>query len=397
MQLPTRRSVALLASTLLSGALVAVAGPAPGASMTAEATQPRDRAGSLLRVQSLDRDLWLPASSKAMKLTYTTKNTFGEKAPSTGAVFFPRGRAPQGGWPVISWAHGTSGIGDSCAPSVIGPALPERDRPYLARWLREGYAIVASDYAGLGSRGLHAYLDGRTTAHNIVDMVKAARNYARQLPSRFKLAKKWVTIGQSQGAGASIYTARYATKFGGEKLDYRGAVGTGTPAYIEEYLNIGGPKSPPVSLPPGLTAYVTYILASLRYAHPELGIDGILTEYGRKYVAMAERLCTFEFEERLEGVVIGDYFTAPLVTLPAFRETLQQYMGMPESGFDRPFFMGHGAADTDVPYAMTARYAAVLESNGEPVTFKTYPSDHSGTLTMSQADTLPYVAALFDR
>jgi dienelactone hydrolase len=393
MKHPARRPVALVVSAFASCTLVVAPGPAQSPSVAAQAKA--DRPGSVLRVQPLARDLWLPGTSKAVKLTYTTKDAFGRSAPSTGAVFFPRGRAPEGGWPVISWAHGTSGLGDKCAPSVMGPALPERDRPYLGRWLREGYAVVASDYAGLGTRGLHAYLDGRATAHNVVDMVKAARNYARRLPARRHLAKKWVTIGQSQGAGAAIYTARYATKFGGKGLDYRGAVGTGTPAYIEDYLNLIAPKAPPVSLPPGLTAYLTYIFASLRHAHPELGIDGILTDYGRRYVAMAQRLCTFEFEEQLEGVVVGDYFTAPVVTLPGFRETVKEYMGMPERGFDKPFFMGHGAVDTDVPYAMTARYAAVLAANGEPVTFRTYPSDHSGTLTMSQSDTVPFIAARF--
>ena len=75
-------------------------------------------------------------------------------ALSTGTLFLPKGRAPRGGWPVISWAHGTSGLGDRCAPSVVGPALPQRDRPYLANWMRQGYAIVASDYAGLGTPGL---------------------------------------------------------------------------------------------------------------------------------------------------------------------------------------------------------------------------------------------------
>ena len=40
-----------------------------------------------------------------------------------------QGRAPRGGWPVLSWAHGTSGLGDRCAPSVVGPALPDATAP----------------------------------------------------------------------------------------------------------------------------------------------------------------------------------------------------------------------------------------------------------------------------
>jgi hypothetical protein len=261
--------------------------------------------------------------------------------------------------------------------------------------MREGYAVVASDYAGLGTPGLMAYLHGRSTAHNVVDMVKAARRFAREhLAPRRRLARRWAAVGQSQGGGAAIYTARHATAFGGTELDYRGAVGTGTPANIETLISLAGPKMPPVALTPGLTAYVAYIFTSLRDVHPELGIDDILTGTGRKYLDLAETACTFAFEAQLDGVSIGDFFTRPVITLPRFSATVRAYMGMPADGFDKPFFMGHGLLDADVPYAATAPYVATLLANGEPVTFKSYAADHSGTLIESQKDTLPFVRAL---
>lgn len=372
--------VTALASSMASGLLTAPASAAPTITQNI---------GDVVSSRALPQEFWIPGSSSAEVLTYVTTDTFGEKARSTGTVFLPQGTAPEGGWPVISWAHGTSGLGDSCAPSVAGPALAERDLPYLGNWLAQGYAVVASDYAGLGTEGLQAYLDGRTTAHNVVDMVKAGRNYSDQL------SRKWVTVGQSQGGGAAIYTARYATEFGGSDLDYRGAVGTGTPAYIEKLVSIGGPGMPPVALPAGLTAYVAYIAATLRYSHPELGLDDILTPAGKKYVDLAETACVADLEEQLEGVKVGDFFTAPLTSLPNFTAVLDDYMAMPEAGFDKPFFMGHGLRDTDVPFPTTAAYVARLTANGQPVTFRPYDADHSGTLVQSQADTIPFVAGLF--
>ena len=364
--------------------------------MAAPAGAPR---GTVLDAKPLRRELWIPETTrKAFVLTYVTSNTFGQKATSTGTVFLPKGTPPRGGWPVISWAHGTSGLGDGCAPSRVGPSLPQRDWAYLSEWMKQGYAIVASDYAGLGTPGLHAYLDGRTTAHNVVDVVKAGRNLTRaHLPRSQQLSRKWVTIGQSQGGGASIYTARYATQYGGRQLDYRGAVGTGTPAYVEKLLLPLGPGVPAAPLSPGATAYLAYIFASLRYARPELGLDEILTDQGRHYLGLARTECIMEFEEKLDGVVIGDWFTKPLATLPGFEATTRAYMGMPESGFDRPFFMGHGIKDTDVPIAGTSAYVARLEANAEPVTFKTYPTDHSGTMAASQPDSIPFVRRLFQR
>jgi hypothetical protein len=387
-------------AALSTVALAAIAAALPGTALAdagGAAAAKAKRPGTVVSHAPLRRGLWIPGTtSRAFKLTYATTDARGRRARSSGMLFLPKGRPPRGGWPVISWAHGTSGLGDRCAPSVIGPALPGRDRPYLANWMREGYAIVASDYAGLGTRGLPAYLHGRSEAHNIVDIVKAGRAFVgSNLPRAARLARRWVVVGQSQGAGAAIYTARYATRFGGRGLDYRGAVGTGTPAYIEGIVDALGPRFPTLS--PGTTAYLAYITASLRSVHPELGIDRLLTASGRKYLRLAETRCVSAFEADLEDVQVGGLFTGPLSGLPGFSRTVERYMAMPEKGFDRPFFMGHGLKDVDVPYAITEPYVQKLKANHEPLTFRAYDADHSGALLASQKDTHPFVRRLFAR
>ena len=40
----------------------------------------------------------------------------------------------------------------------------------------EGYAVVASDYVGLGTPGLMSYLNSVTTAHGVIDSVIAAHD-----------------------------------------------------------------------------------------------------------------------------------------------------------------------------------------------------------------------------
>src|SRR5699024_10802953 len=101
--------------------------------------------------------------------------------------------------------------------------------------------------------------------------------------------------------GAAITTARYATEYGGEGLDYRGAVGTGVPAYIENIVAIAGPNMPPIALPKGMTAYGVYILAGLNNAHPELDIPSVLTDRGRRLLQDANSQCLGEFEQTAEG------------------------------------------------------------------------------------------------
>ena len=121
-------------------------------------------------------------------------------------------------------------MNDDCTPSAFPRS--ERDQVYLGHWLDQGYAVVAADYVGLGTPGLMAYLNGKTAAHAIVDIVVAS--HQMNLP----LAKRWAIIGQSQGAAAALNGARYATEFSrGSGLDYRGVVATGIPANLE-YLSL---------------------------------------------------------------------------------------------------------------------------------------------------------------
>ncbi|WP_206510154.1 lipase [Rhodococcus sp. BGS-1C] len=345
--------------------------------------------GTVVAVEELAPQLWLPGTAEAKRITYWTIGSDGRPALSTGAYFVPEGTAPEGGWPVIGWAHGTSGLDDHCAPSLIGPTYPERDRQYLAGWLGQGYAIAASDYVGLGTPGLMPYLDGKTTAHSVVDSVKASRAIDDSL------SNKWVVVGQSQGGGAAITTARYATEFGGPELDYRGAVGTGVPANIELALLPLGPGVLPVAGSEALTTYLLYILAGLRYAHPEIDLNSYLTEQGRQLVDRAETVCVVEGEKEFAGTISGDLFTRPLNQIPNFYGLVNDYMGVPTSGYDRPVFIGQGLTDVDVPAPSALSLVAQMKLNGQDVTLHTYPTDHSGALLQSQADSIPFVQRLF--
>jgi len=51
----------------------------------------------------------------------------------TAAVFLPKGKAPENGWPVVVWTHGTIGVATDCAPS-LNPRTA-RDKQYLNTWL----------------------------------------------------------------------------------------------------------------------------------------------------------------------------------------------------------------------------------------------------------------------
>ncbi|WP_040799054.1 alpha/beta hydrolase family protein [Nocardia higoensis] len=375
---------------------VAAAAVAAGCALTpvlvAAPAQAAPTPGVVESVQPLAPVATPPAAGSGARIRYGSTTVGDAPTTASAAVYFPQGEPPQGGWPVIAWAHGTVGIGDDCAYSIAGPGARERDWAYLGAWLDQGYAVVAADYAGLGTPGEHPYLDGMVEAHNIVDAVRAA---TAEYPS---LSREWVVVGQSQGGAAAVFTARYATELGGPDLDYRGAVGTGVPAYIEDILQFLGPGVPPIELGPHTSAYVLYLLAGLQTAHPELGIGSLLTDAGRDWVERGRTACLEDFGKELTAndVVLGALFARPLNSLPDAHGLLAGYLGLPESGYDRPLFLGQGLRDTDVLTPQTLRFAATLMARGEPVTLKVYNEDHSGAVNASLVDSIPFVRALFD-
>ena len=346
---------------------------------------PIGKPGTLLAQVPLNPALSVPAAGQAYRILYATTNVHGRPATSTAAVFIPRKPAPPGGYPVIAWAHGTTGLGDDCTPSALPRS--DRDSAYLGHWLKQGYAVVATDYAGLGTPGVMNYLSSEVSAHSIVDSVKAAQHMG--LP----LSRKWAIVGQSQGAGAALNAARRATAYSrGSGLDYRGVVATGAPANIEHIVWQAGPDFPPVTLPAALNAYAAYILAGFSDARPDLRPTSVLTVRGRDVLEQAQTACYGELSESLRGQRINRWFNRPLGTVPGVQSALVDYMAAPYSGYDRPVFLGQGLLDTDVPVVSAGSLYAQMLAAGQPVEFHLYPhQDHSGTVLASLPDSTPFV------
>ncbi|MFD4368110.1 lipase family protein [Rhodococcus sp. NPDC058521] len=338
--------------------------------------------GAVPRTEELPAEFSLPAADRAYRITYDTLGIDDRPAVSTGAVFVPAGEAPEGGWPVLSWAHGTVGIGDDCAPSTNPRSV--RDVAYLDHWLSQGYAVVATDYVGLGTPGVHPYLDSKVAAHNVVDMVRAGR---AAVPA---LSNKWMAIGQSQGGHATVNATHEAMSYAPE-LDFRGGVATGAPSNLEHLYPYGDPAFPELGLD-GLTTFSTYILAGMRAAQPHLDVNSYLTPLGAELVDSAESLCYDDQAARVEGVATGALLSRSLNT-PEFRSAITDYLAVPTTGYDRPMFIGQGLTDTVVPAPLSFALVPQLLAGGASVDYRTYPTDHNGTMAASLPDSTPFVAA----
>lgn len=361
------------------------------------------KAGALMNTVPLDPAVGLTAAGQQFRFSYSTTNQHGAVSPSTGAVFFPKGKAPAGGWPVLAWAHGTVGLADQCTPSMNPRS--QRDQDYLNHWLNQGYAIVASDYAGMGTEGLMSYLNGKSTAANVADSVIAAQDLPAAKQGGQKLSRNWAVIGQSQGGGAALHVALRATKRSQQaNLNFLGTVATGAPAYVEEIVLAGSPTFPPVPLPAGLNTYAMYIVAAFREANPNVDVDSALTDEGKRMVKAAEDSCYPELSEALKGTNVARAFSKPLREVPGLEPALREFMQTPATGYDKPVFLGHGLKDMDVPTPIGIilntdmwinQFIGDMRSRNQRVEVHWYPTDHGGTVPASQVHSTPFLAELF--
>ena len=153
--------------------------------------------------------------STQIKVVYRSVSGIdGSEREVSGTVVVPQGAPPAGGWPVIAYGHGVTGIGNECGPSGY-PSLLGYDL-VVASLVSLGFIVTLPDYEGLGHPGTHPFLEPRTAAFNMIDSVRAARAL---VPTA---STKWFAVGISQGGQASWAANEYAGEYG-DGLDFLGS------------------------------------------------------------------------------------------------------------------------------------------------------------------------------
>ncbi|MGW5649610.1 alpha/beta hydrolase family protein [Saccharopolyspora sp. NPDC003752] len=209
---PTTSLTALLAAGLVASGCSAGTGDTPE-------PVPPER-GTLSSSVPLDHRR-LPSAQGEWLISYTSADADGKPVTVSGTVSVPGSPPPQAGWPVISWAHGTTGTADACAPSADRPGGPAHSYVGLVdqtldQWVAAGYVVVQTDYEGLGTPGEHPYLNGPSAANAVADIVRAARQVDPGV------GPDWFAVGHSQGGHAALFTAAADQQAAG--LSLRGAV-----------------------------------------------------------------------------------------------------------------------------------------------------------------------------
>ncbi|MBJ9260678.1 alpha/beta hydrolase [Citrobacter amalonaticus] len=306
------------------------------------------------------------------------------KREDTAAVFIPYGVTPKEGWPVVVWAHGTVGVAYHCAPSLN--IRSDRDKQYLNTWLSLGYAIVAPDYAGLGSTGLHHYLDACSEAWSVLDGVRSALKV-------FPLKNDLIMVGQSQGAHAAFSSAGFQSHYAPE-LNIRATILTGTP-YFEKNTSV---KDVLLSSTQGLLKnsdpmipYVFYIYLSAADRDCSIIPSDYFQDKALPYLQQASRQCLSTLSEATLQAGLNAENTLKPGIESLFRTQIIT-LRYPTLKLLHPVFIGIGDKDINVPTSMQIRFAKAVKAAGTKTSMHLYKGlDHSGTVNPSLRDSLPFI------
>jgi pimeloyl-ACP methyl ester carboxylesterase len=325
----------------------------------------------------------LPQASRTWTLLYRSTSLRGKAIGVSGFVMLPKGKPPKGGWPVVSWAHGTSGIADSCAPSrdPQGPYTVYAARQFGA-WLKAGYAIANTDYEGLGTPGVHPYIVGRSEGRGVVDIVRASR----QLDGR--LARRYVIAGHSQGGHAALFAAALAPKRAPE-LRLRG-VAAFAPA---SHLDLLSRALPTFTSPSGLSGLAALILRGVSSVYPQIEPSQIASDRALALFPQVDRVCVGELTA---PSAFGGIAPADLVRPGADLEALHRLLAQqnPNLTIAAPILLAQGLSDTTVLPFLTNQLDNELRTRRNKVRYLTYPDvEHVGIVGAADTATRRFFKA----
>jgi acetyl esterase/lipase len=164
--------------------------------------------------------------AKAYRVLYRSTGLNGEPIAVSGAVLIPTTPPPHGKRGIVAWAHPTTGVVESCAPTLL-PDLAGTIAG-VEEILDRGFVIAATDYAGLGGEGMHPYLIGTSAARSVLDSVRAARS----LPDA-GAGDHFAVWGHSQGGHAALFTGQEAAAYAPE-LQLVGVAAAAPATYLGE-------------------------------------------------------------------------------------------------------------------------------------------------------------------
>jgi acetyl esterase/lipase len=317
--------------------------------------------GSIIRVWPLaGGGPGMGGNGDAFRILYRSTDPSGRPIPVSAAIYIPNGAAPAGGRNIIAWAHPTSGVMPPCAPSLmpdVGGMMWN-----LPNMISQGYIVVATDYPGLGTDGIHPYLIGESEARSVLDSVRAAR----ALPNT-GASNRFAVWGHSQGGHAALYTGEVAARYAPE-LKLVGVAAAAPATYLVELFDADESTEQDLL---AMTILSWTRLENVPVAN--LVEPQAMSAFEKTARDCIESVAEFEKIETDESPLKSGQFLKvdPAKTVPWKSIMLRNTPGQAPAG--APVFIAQGTADTTVEPAITKRFGEALCAQGVRVSFVPLP------------------------
>lgn len=331
--------------------------------------------------------------AKAWKVRYVSRDVQGKVHEVTGLVIAPAG--PGTARPILTWAHGTTGLGNAACPSAqpdsarelityfTAEATQQIDYgvPGLQDAIDEGWIVCATDYQGLGTDGMHQYTVNRTNARDAVNIAHAARS----LP--IDAGDVLGCMGWSQGGGTAAAVAELdADDYGDLRLIGTVPMSPGVPIVaLANPVGMAAALTDPNAAP---DSHMVMMLAGLQAAYPDrLALSDLLTPLGVRIVETAWNSQpvhhlndTIARLFRLEGPVMS--------ASPQNFDTWKQCFAQASATLVKPVCPVLVCIDTFddgtvVPVVWQTGYADAVKALGGTVDTREYPKDDHFSLPAS--------------
>jgi len=371
------------ASLASAGTVSAPRGPSGLAFYNPPSNLPSGPHGTLIWQRPAGGLVPLTDAAHTKLVLYTSRTPQGNVDAVSGSVSIPKGKPPKGGWPVITYAHGTTGSADICAPSRVHTGSPAESLityvdPQLNAWVRAGYAVVRTDYQGLGTPGPHPYLIGKAEGRSVLDIVRAAQQVFPGIGHRYLIA------GHSQGGQAALFAAGEASSWV-PNLNLKGTVSY-APA---SHLLTQAKALPALTTPSSLTALATMIVQGTTTASKNVDPNKLLTPQVQQFYPLLDQTCLPQLGQtrRLGGIAPADMLTKANKG-PIYRVLDGEN---PAVTTDAPVFLAQGTADTTVFPQFTTQLSNELKGLGDQVRYQMFHGvDHGHIVSAAEPDVLPW-------
>ena len=329
------------------------------------------------------------ALAKAYNVMYRSTDSLGEENVVTGTVLISSNEwEGSGERPTLSYAVGTHGLDQSCAPSMQLQAGSDYETRNLRAALEKGYAVLVTDYEGYTTGATPTYLAGESQAHAALDIFRAASQIPRAGIDINAPSAVW---GFSQGGQTAAWVGQIADDYAPE-LDLVGVASGGTPAdfpVVADYLNGST----------GASFLLGGIIGLSEQYPDDIPVDELASANGKAAIADYKNKCTFEFlfdymNESLSSYTVGNKDLDELLQVPSINQRItDQNLG--GAGADVPVLLYHGTADEFIPIEQSIELKDAYCRRFDKVTYDVYPSEHIVTLFQAAPTVLTWLDERF--